>query len=34
MQDGLVSLLGLGGPVVLTLLALSVLALSVIIYKI
>jgi len=34
MQDGLVSLLGLGGPVVLILLALSVLALSVIIYKI
>ena len=34
MQDGLVSLLGLGGPVVLILLALSVLALSIILYKI
>jgi biopolymer transport protein ExbB len=34
MQDGIVSLLGLGGPVVLILLALSVLALSVIFYKI
>lgn len=34
MQDGFVSILGLGGPVVVILLALSVLALSIIIYKV
>jgi biopolymer transport protein ExbB len=34
MQDGLIELLGLGGPVVLILLALSMLALSIIFYKV
>jgi biopolymer transport protein ExbB len=34
MQDGIVSLLDLGGPVVLILLALSVLSLGIILYKI